>query len=88
MHPERPSGVEGPLLHPMKGICLPRVHFTRVPELLFYGFAVGAKNPIGRSREVRNPAGELRIAGMEFTATLAVAMSPCEPPGIVNEIFG
>lgn len=56
--------------------------------LLFQGFAVGAKKPIGKSREVRSPAGELKITGIELTATLAVAMSPCEPPGIVSEIFG
>src|SRR5262249_6201265 len=58
------------------------------PFFRLYGFAFGAKNPIGKSREVRNPAGELRITGIELTATLAVAMSPCEPPGIVSEIFG
>src|SRR5207248_6430394 len=53
-----------------------------------YGFAVGAKNPIAKSREVRNPAGELKITGIELTATLAVAISPCDPPGITSEIFG
>ena len=42
----------------------------------FYGFAVGEKNPIGKSFAVRRPAGASRITGMELTATEAVAMSP------------
>ena len=41
-----------------------------------YGFAVGEKNPIGKSFAVRSPAGASRITGIEFTATDAVAMSP------------
>src|SRR5215469_14338911 len=40
------------------------------------GFALGEKNPIGKSFAVRSPAGASRITGIEFTATDAVAMSP------------
>ena len=52
------------------------------------GFALGEKNPIGKSFAVRSPAGASRITGMELTATDAVAMSPCEPPGIVKLMLG
>src|SRR5215831_14834895 len=55
---------------------------------LDYGLAVGEKNPRGKSREVRRPAGASRITGIEFTTTEAVATSPCEPPGIVRLMFG
>ena len=48
-----------------------------------YGRASGEKNPIGKSRAVRNPAGASRITGMEFTTPEAVAMSPGDPPGMV-----
>src|SRR5262249_1223786 len=48
----------------------------------------GGKKPMGSSRAVRRPDGASRIDGMELTATDAVAMSPCEPPGIVRLIFG
>ena len=34
-----------------------------------YGFAFGGRKHIGRSREVRRPAGASRIAGMQFTTT-------------------
>jgi hypothetical protein len=57
-------------------------------SLLVHGLASGEKNPIGRSREVRNPAGASKITGIEFTTTDAVAMSPCEPPGITRLMFG
>ncbi len=46
------------------------------------------KNPIGKSFAVRNPDGASNITGIEFTATDAVAMSPCAPPGITKLIFG
>ena len=48
----------------------------------------GEKKPIGRSRAVRRPAGASRITGIEFTTTDAVAMSPCEPPGITRLMSG
>lgn len=54
----------------------------------FQGRALGEKNPIGKSREVRSPAGASRITGIEFTTTDAVAISPCEPPGITRLILG
>src|SRR5947207_15943969 len=53
-----------------------------------HGFALGEKNPMGKSRAVRKPAGASRITGIEFTTTEAVAMSPCEPPGITRLMFG
>src|SRR5216683_754439 len=53
-----------------------------------YGFAPGGRKHMGRSREVRKPAGASRIAGMQFTTTEAVAMSPCVPPGIVSVRLG
>src|SRR5262249_15591289 len=53
-----------------------------------HGWAFGEKSPMGRPFAVRNPAGASRITGIEFTATDAVAMSPCEPPGIVRLIVG
>src|SRR5437868_3745280 len=56
--------------------------------LVTHGFAVGEKNPIGKSRAVRNPAGASKITGMEFTATEAVAISPWDPPGIVKLMLG
>ena len=43
---------------------------------------------MGRSREVRSPAGASRICGMQFTTTDAVAMSPCVPPGMVMVRLG
>ena len=48
----------------------------RESQVTPYGFALGEKNPIGKSFAVRNPAGASRITGIEFTATEAVAMSP------------
>ena len=45
-------------------------------KALTYGLAVGGKKHSDRSREVRRPAGAHRMAGMEFTTTAAVAMSP------------
>src|SRR5882762_8084603 len=53
-----------------------------------HGFACGGKNPIGKSFAVLSPAGAFKITGMELTATEAVAMSPCEPPGMVKLMFG
>src|SRR5579859_4779495 len=53
-----------------------------------HGFAFGEKKPMGRSRAARNPAGASRMTGMELTTTEAVAMSPCEPPGITRLMFG
>src|ERR1700680_3820481 len=53
-----------------------------------YGRACGEKNPIGRYRAVRNPAGASRITGMEFTTTEAVAVSQGDPPGMVKLILG
>ena len=41
-----------------------------------YLSGLGEKKPMGRSREVRRPEGASRIAGIELTATEAVAMSP------------
>src|SRR5882762_3936888 len=57
-------------------------------SLGIHGLAFGEKNPIGKSRAVRKPAGASRITGIEFTTTDAVAMSPGEPPGIVRLIVG
>src|SRR5258708_37949790 len=54
----------------------------------FHGRALGEKNPIGKSRAVRRPAGASRITGIEFTTTDAVAISPGEPPGIVKLMVG
>src|SRR6267378_2311732 len=56
--------------------------------LLVHGRAFGEKNPIGRSRAVRNPAGASRITGIELTTTDAVAMSPGEPPGMTSRMSG
>ncbi len=42
----------------------------------FYFRGLGGKKPKARSREVRRPEGDSRMAGMEFTATEAVAISP------------
>ena len=53
-----------------------------------YLSGLGEKKPMARSREVRRPEGASRIAGMELTATEAVAMSPWEPPGMTRLIFG
>src|SRR5579864_4771258 len=53
-----------------------------------YGFASGGRKHMGRSREVRRPAEASRIAGMQFTTTDAVAISPCVPPGIVSVKLG
>ncbi len=53
-----------------------------------HGLAFGEKNPIGKSRAVRKPAGASRITGIEFTTTEAVAISPCVPPGITRLMFG
>src|ERR1700737_4571898 len=53
-----------------------------------HGLAFGEKKPMGRSRAVRSPAGASRMTGIEFTPTDAVAMSPCEPPGITRLMFG
>src|SRR6202140_3304066 len=55
---------------------------------LSYGFAPGGRKHMGRSRDVRRPAWALRIVGMQFTTTEAVAMSPCVPPGIVSVRLG
>src|SRR5258708_14205435 len=52
------------------------------------GRELGERKPIGKSREVRRPAGASRIAGIEFTINDAVATSPGEPPGITRLIFG
>jgi hypothetical protein len=52
------------------------------------GRAFGEKKPMGKSREVRRPAGASRITGIELTTTDAVAMSPCEPPGITRLMLG
>jgi hypothetical protein len=49
---------------------------TDRPVSPVYGFALGEKNPIGKSFAVRSPAGASRITGIELTATDAVAMSP------------
>ena len=37
---------------------------------------------------MRRPAGASRIAGMLFTTTAAVAMSPWVPPGMVMRMLG
>jgi len=57
-------------------------------ELRDYGLAPGGRKHIGRSREVAQAAGASRIAGMQFTTTAAVAMSPWVPPGIVSVKWG
>src|SRR6266513_5122733 len=64
---------------------LPRYLFT---PLRPHGRELGEKNPMGKSRAVRKPAGASRITGIEFTTTEAVAMSPCEPPGITRLMLG
>src|ERR1700722_7597473 len=53
-----------------------------------YGCASGEKKLMGRSREVRRPAGAARMLGMELTTTAAVARSPWVPPGIVSFRLG
>ena len=86
------------ILSAVKGAMNRRCGFCRPCQLLAertpdtsdaaYGFASGGRKHIGRSRDVRSPAGASRIAGMQFTTTEAVAMSPCVPPGMVSVRLG
>jgi len=86
--PEQVLQCEGPLTHPASVHALPSLRLYSLHHYFgcFTVSPLAQKNPIAQSRAVRiQPANQIP----EWIDCHARRReSPCEPPGIVSEIFG